>query len=152
MSWSGLVEIKCPASLIGKVPSIENYYHLQLSNFQMKRNRNSEYYFQIQGKTAVVESMYCNFFIFSVQLDFDENFWLDMLHHFTWFWWNFIAPEFQTEDLKRNLDRLCLENEIIAVKNTNFNNMLTAIHEQIHPMPLLKEDFFNDVIDIIHED
>ena len=30
--------------------------------------------------------------------------------------------------------------------------MLTAIHEQIHPMHLLKEDFFNDVIDIIHED
>ena len=86
MSWSGLVEIKCPASLIGKVPSIENYHHLQLSNFQMKRNRNSEYYFQIQGKTAVVESMYYNFFIFSVRLDFDENFWLDMLHHFTWFW------------------------------------------------------------------
>ena len=82
----GLVEIKCPASLIGKVLSIENYHHLELSDFQIKRKRNSEYYFQIQGKTAVAESMYCNFFIFSVRLDFYENFWLDMLHHFTWFW------------------------------------------------------------------
>ena len=50
--------------------------------------------------------------------------------------------------MKRNLDRLCPKNEIIAVKNRNFNDMSTAIHEQIDPMPLLKEEFFNDVIEI----
>ena len=27
---SGLVEIKCPASLISKVPAVENYHHLEL--------------------------------------------------------------------------------------------------------------------------
>ena len=107
---------------------------------------------------AVTQRMYCDFFIFSfagnatVRLDFDEKFWLDMLHHFNWFWQNFIAPEFLTEKLKRNLDRLCPENEIIAVKNKNFNDISTAIHEEIDPMPLMKEEFFNDVLDIIHED
>ena len=76
-----LVEIKCPASLIGKVPSVENYHHLELSDGQIKLKRNSEYHFQIQGHMAVIERMYCHFFIFSfagnttVQLDFDENFW-----------------------------------------------------------------------------
>ena len=30
--------------------------------------------------------------------------------------------------------------------------MLTAIHEQTDPMPLFKEEHFNDVIDIIHEE
>ena len=154
----GLVEIKCPASLIGKVPSIENYHHLELSDGQIKLKRNSEYYFQIQGQMAVTQRMYGDFFIFSfagnatVRLDFDEKFWLDMLHHFNWFWRNFIAPEFLTEELKRNLDRLCPENEIVAVKNKNFNDMSTAIHEQTDPVPLLKEEFFNDVIDIIHEE
>ena len=154
----GFVEIKCPASLIGKVPSIENYHDLELSDGQIKLKRNSEYYFHIQGQMAVTQRMYCDFFIFSfagsatVRLDFDEKFWLDMLHHFNWFWRNFIAPEFLTEELKRNLDRLCPENEIIAVKNKNVNDMSTAIHEQIDPVPLLKEEFFNDVIDIIHEE
>ena len=102
--------------------------------------------------------MYCAFFIFSfagnatVQLDFDENFWFDMLHHFNWFQRNFIAPEFLTEELKRDLYSFCPENEIIALENKNFNDMLTAIHEQTDPMPLFKEEHFNDVIDIIHEE
>ena len=85
----------------------------------------------------------------TVSLDFDENFWLNLLHHFNWFWQNFIAPELLTEELKRNLDRLCPENEIIAVKNKNFNDRSTKIHKEIDPIPLLKEEFFN-VIDIIH--
>ena len=60
-------------------------------------------------------------------------------------------PEFLTEQLKRNLDRLCSENEIISVKNKTFNDMSTTIHEQIDPTPFLKEDFFN-VVDIIHQE
>ena len=83
MSWSWFVEIKCPASLFGKVPSVEN--HLEVSDGQAKTKRNSEYYFQIQGQ-KVTERMYRNFFIYSFagnaigRLDFDENFWFDKLH------------------------------------------------------------------------
>ena len=40
-------------------------------------------------------------------------------------------PEFLTGELKRNLDSLCPDNEIISVKNKNFNDISTAIHEQI---------------------
>ena len=57
----GLVEIKCSASLIGKVPSIENYHHLELSDGQIKLKRNSEY-FSVQGQMAVTERMYCDLF------------------------------------------------------------------------------------------
>ena len=119
----GLVEIKCSASLIGKVPSIENYHHLELSDGQIKLKRNSEYCFQFKIKWQWQKECIVTYFIFLfagnaiVRLDFDENFWLDMLHHFNWFWQNFIAPEFLTEESKRNLDRICPENEIIAVKN-----------------------------------
>ena len=87
---SGLVEIKCPASLIGKVPFVENYHHLDFSDDQIKLKRKSEYYFQIQGQMAVTERMHCDFFVFSfagnakIRLDFDENFWSDVLHHFKW--------------------------------------------------------------------
>ena len=153
-----LVEIKCPARLIGKVPSIEIYHHLELSDDQIKLKRNSEYYFQIQDQMVVTERMYWDFFIFSfsgsttVRLDFDENFSLNILHHFNCFWWNFVAPELLTEELKRSLDRLCLDNENIAVNNKNFNDTSTTTHKQIDPIPLLKDEFFNDVIDIIHEE
>ena len=54
--------------------------------------------------------------------------------------------------MKRNLDRLCPENEIIAVKNKSFNDMSKTILEQIDPIPLLKEEFVNDVIDIMHKE
>ena len=54
--------------------------------------------------------------------------------------------------MKRNLYRLYPENEIIAVKNKNFNGTSTPIDEQIDSMPLLKEEFFNDVIDVIHDE
>ena len=86
-----LVAIECSASLIGKVPSIENYHHLVISDGQIKLKRNSEYYFKIQGQKAVTERMHCVFYIFSfagnttVRLAFDENFWLDILKHFNWF-------------------------------------------------------------------
>ena len=51
-----------------------------------------------------------------------------MLHHFNWFWRNFIAPEFLTEKLKRNPDRLCPENEIIALgKNIHRADMFIKI-------------------------
>ena len=73
-------------------------------------------------------------------------------HHFNWLRQNFIALEFLTEELKRNLDRFCPENDIIPVKNKNFNDTSTTIHKQIDPTPLLKEEFFNDVIGIIHEE
>ena len=67
-------------------------------------------------------------------------------------WRNFVGLKFLTEELKGNIDRHCPENEIIAVKTENFNDMSIAIHEQIDPMPLLKEEFFNDDMDIIHEE
>ena len=126
------------------MPSIENYHHLVISDGQIKLKRNSEYYFKIQGQKAVTERMHCVFYIFSfagnltVRLAFDENFWLDILNHFNWFWLNFIVPEFPTEQLKRNLDRLYSENQIISVKNKTFNDTSTTIHEQIDPTPFLK--------------
>ena len=105
------------------MPSVENYHHLELSDGQIKLKRNSQYYFQIQSQIALKERMQSDFFIFlvagnaTVRLDFNENFWLDILHHFDWFRRHFFVPEFLTEELKGNLDRLCPENEIIAVKN-----------------------------------
>ena len=60
----GLVEIKCPASLIGKVPFVKNCHHLERNDGQLKLKRNSEYYCQIQVQVAVTERIYFDFFLF----------------------------------------------------------------------------------------
>ena len=40
-----LVEIKCPATIIGKVPSAENYKHLEIINEQPYLKKTRPYYF-----------------------------------------------------------------------------------------------------------
>ena len=49
----GLVEIKCPATIIGKVLSTENYKHLQINDQPYLKTKNKPYYFQNQGQLAV---------------------------------------------------------------------------------------------------
>ena len=58
---SAPIEIKYPASLIGKVPSVENYHQLELSDGQIKIKRNSKYYFKIQAQMALAERIYYDF-------------------------------------------------------------------------------------------
>ena len=52
----GLVEIKCPATFIGKVSSAENYKQLEIINEQLYLKKASPYYFQIQGQLAVTQA------------------------------------------------------------------------------------------------
>ena len=83
----GLVAIKCPATFIGKVPSAENYKHLEIINEQPYLKKASPYYFEIQGLLAVTGKQYCDFFVFSfkghlnIRVKFDEQFWIELL---TW--------------------------------------------------------------------
>ena len=96
----GVVEIKCPASIpIGCSPCSNNYKHLEQYDNGNRLKKTSEYYFQIQGQMAVTKRLYGHFFVFSLsgyhleQIEFDEIFWLDLLHHIKLFWKTFIFPE-----------------------------------------------------------
>ena len=117
----GLVEIKCPASFIGKIPSAENYPHVELIDKKLKLKKTCEYYFQIQGQLGVTGCQYCDFFVFTFQgnftikVYFDETFWSDLVNHLDWFWRKFIAPELLLGKLKKNMDRICQENDIVSI-------------------------------------
>ncbi|XP_047130217.2 uncharacterized protein LOC124810062 [Hydra vulgaris] len=118
---SGLVEIKCPASIIGKVPHPENYAHIEEANGIISLKKNSEYYFQIQGQLGVTQKKYCYFFIFSfhgnltVRVPFDEEFWSYMIDNLNWFWRSQIAPELLDNEVEKNI-KLINEEDIIIVK------------------------------------
>ena len=105
----GLVEIKCPATLIGKVPSDTNYKHLEVVDGELCLKKSSEYYFQVQGQMAVIGVNYCDFFVFSfagfalVRVEFDCFFWNILVESFVWFWKQYVGPEILTKQLKRKM-------------------------------------------------
>ena len=61
---AGLVERKCPATLIGKIRSIENYsQHIEKDGEKLKLKSTSPYYSEIEGKLAVSDRFYCDLFV-----------------------------------------------------------------------------------------
>ena len=71
---AGLVEIKCPATLIGKIPSIENYSkHIEKDGDKLKLKSTSPYYSQMQGQLAATGRLYCNLFVFFISRKLDNS-------------------------------------------------------------------------------
>ena len=131
----GLVEIKCPATFIGKVSSAENYKQLEIINEKPYLKKASPYYFQIQDQLAVTGRQYCDFFVFSfkghlnIPVKFDEQFCIELLDSLDWFFHNFVAPELLLLKMKENLDRICDENDIVVVEQRDYqfeNNEVTS--------------------------
>ena len=59
-----LVEGKCPATLIGKTPSIENYsQHIEKDGEKLKIKCTSPYYSEIEGQLAASGRLYCDLFV-----------------------------------------------------------------------------------------
>ena len=147
----GLVEIKCPASLIGKVPQKDNYKHLEARECENKLRKSSEYYFQLQGQMAVTKRNYCDFFVFTTEgyhlerIKFDNVCWTDMLHNLSLFWTKFVAPEILFGRLEQfnSLD-LCKIPKPVFGKDTNtdieINDDLTQKIIELESMELVSEE------------
>ena len=64
---AGLVEIKCPATLISKIPSIENCSkHIENNCDKLKLKSTSPYYSQIQGQLGATGRLYCDLLVFFI--------------------------------------------------------------------------------------
>ena len=128
----GLVEIKSPATFIGKVSSAESYKHLEIINEQPYLKKASPYYFQMQGQLAVTGRQYRDFFVFSfkghlnIRVKFDEQFWIELLDNLDWFFCNFVAPELLLRKMKKNQDRICGENDTVFVEQRDYQIMQHA--------------------------
>ena len=71
---AGLVEVKCPATLIGKILSIENYNkHIEKDGDKLKLKSTSPYYSQMQGQLAATGRLYCNLFVFFTSRKLDNS-------------------------------------------------------------------------------
>ena len=119
----GLVEIKCPATLIGKIPNSENYStHIEQQNYSIYLKKSSPYYSQIQGQMGVKNIGCCYFFVFTFQgfinicVNFDKKFRHTMLERLNWFWRKYVAQEMLTSSLKEKLKKVYYKNDIIFIE------------------------------------
>ena len=102
-----LVEIKCPATLIGLSPSAENYPYLIKIDGKVQLKSDSDYYYQIQGQMGVTGRMYTDFFVFTFngyhleRIKFDQSKWERLLLNLDQFWRNFVAHKL-LEDAEDN--------------------------------------------------
>ena len=105
----GHAEFKCPASVKDQIPTSENLAYLEIRDGQTRLKGNSEYYFQIQGQMGVTGRQYTDFFVFTFhgyhreRIQFEKDFWSQLLCKLIWFWAKFVAPEMLHCKLKKEL-------------------------------------------------
>ena len=115
-----LVEIKCPASIIGEVSFPQNYDHIEVVDGTLSLKRSSPYFSQVQGQMGITNCLTCDFFVFTfkgnvkVKVDFDTKYWVEFLDNLNWFWRKFIAPELLTNKLKSNMTRIVDDKHPVA--------------------------------------
>ena len=125
----GLLEIKCPYSIKETTPTAENLSYLEKKDDKTTLKSNSDYYYQIQGQMAVTERNYTDFFVFTVhgyfleRVDFNSDFWANMLSKLEWFWIHCFAPEILTNNIKKQLED---ESTMLNVKKTVSQPLATS--------------------------
>ena len=107
---AGLVDIRCPVTLIGKIQSIENYSkHIEKDGDKLKLKSTSPYYSQIQGQLAAAGRLYCHLFVFSFQgnltnhVKYNDLYWKRLLSDLRRFWRTVIADELLMKKLKHKM-------------------------------------------------
>ena len=116
-----LVELKCPASIIGQVPSPQNHDHTEVVDHTLSLKRSSPYFSQVQGQMGIANCLTCDSFVFTfkgnitVKVDLETKYWEELLDNLDWFWGKFIAPELLTNRLKLNMARIVDDKHLVAV-------------------------------------
>ena len=78
---------------------------------------------------AVTERNYTDFFVFTVhdyfleRVDFNPNFWANMLPKLEWFWIHCLAPEILTNNIKKQLED---ESTMLNVKKSVSQPLATS--------------------------
>ena len=60
-----LVEIKCPASIIGQVPFPQNNDHIEVVDGTLSLKRSSTYFSQVHGQMGITNFLTYDFFVFT---------------------------------------------------------------------------------------
>ena len=120
---SGVLEIKCPYSIDGKliikervadiVKAHRSKFFLEQNGDQLALKRNSRYYCQVQGEMAILKVPWCDFVVWTVvdihieRIYFDRHFWEDqLLPKLDSFYVKAMVPEILTGSLYHSLNNV----------------------------------------------
>ena len=121
---AGLVEIKCPATLIGKIPGIENYSkHIEKDGDKLKLKSTSPYYGQIQRQLAATGRLYCDLLVFSFQGNLTIRVKYNDLY---WKRRKVIAAELLAKKLKDKMENIYDEESLVAMNKPKINKYCLA--------------------------
>ena len=113
---AGLVEIKYPATLIGKILSVENYSkHIEEDGYKLKLKSTSPYYSQIQGQLAATLFVFPFQGNLTIRLKYNDLYWKRLLPGLRSFWRTVIADELLTKKLKHKMEKIYVENSLVAI-------------------------------------
>ena len=121
---AGSVEIKCPATVIGKIPSIENYNkHIEKDGDKLQLKSTSPHY-----------SLYCDLFVYSFQgnltirVKYNDFYRKRLLSGLSWFWRTVIADELLTKKLKHKMEKIYDEDSLVAINKPKTSFSLEESH------------------------
>ena len=117
---SGVLEIKCPYSIHGEllikcsIPEIVKKYgkkfFMEEINGQLKLQKTSRYFSQVQGEMAILGVPWCDFVVWTLtdiyieRINFDRAFWQDeLLPKLDHFYTTCVVPELLTGALYQNI-------------------------------------------------
>ena len=100
----GLAEVKCPYSCRSLTPeescSRPSFFcTLDQATSKLKLKRSHPYYCQVQGQMAITKRQWCDFIVFTLKgisierINFDPDFWKDLLYCLIEFYDNCLGPE-----------------------------------------------------------
>ena len=77
----GVLEIKCPYSIVNDIPSAENLPYLEMSGGSERLKENHTYFDQIQGQMAITKRNRCYFYVYTQKgqyiekINFNQAYW-----------------------------------------------------------------------------
>ena len=130
----GVLEIKCPYSIIDQEPSATNLVYLAESETKLTYLKTKTNYYQVQGQMAATGTTYCDFFVFTEhghflqRIVFNEKVWLEALNNLSWFWLTKIAPKV----LQLNVEPEVNTVSVIETKDGDLDDLL--LHLDLDPI------------------
>jgi hypothetical protein len=95
----GLLEIKCPYSIVYEVPSADNLSYLQTYQGQTILKEKCPYFAQIQGQMALTNRSWCHFFVYTQKghhmqkIIFDFAYWTRLERKLSLFYKKYFSPK-----------------------------------------------------------
>lgn len=93
----GVMEIKCPYSIVNEIPPQQNLPYLVNSDGNALLKHNHQYFAQIQGQMAVTGRHWCLFLVYTNKgqyvetIQFNKQYWNRLEQNLTWFYDNFLT-------------------------------------------------------------